>query len=173
MEWGQRHGRFSNLFLCLHSIAPSFEGFARFFAGFGGIELSRPGKAGVLLPKVAWPSPAGTTENSPAIDRWGGRSPRAQSPAGTKEILAPPERRVQRFCRPCGTGPAPPPNPAMNRCMCLAPSLAFVAQVSNLLYRRFPIGRAAPIQAPQKARSARRLETRDTVPTCREKSALR
>ena len=45
--------------------------------------------------------------------------------------------------------------------LCLAPGRAFVAQVSNLLYRRFQIGRASPIKAPPTARNAGGLETRE------------
>ena len=54
--------------------------------------------------------------------------------------------------------------------MWLVPGLAFVAQVSNLKYRRFPIGRALPVQAPQNAHSTCGLKTRDTADW---KSALR
>src|SRR5260370_15465929 len=41
---------------------------------------------------------------------------------------------------------------------CLAPGRSGVAQVSNLLYRRFPIGRLSRARACTRTRTARRLE---------------
>ena len=52
------------------------------------------------------------------------------------------------------------------------PPFSHVAQVSNLLFRRFPIGRACKLPRTSGVQAICRLETCETVPMHREKSAL-